>query len=183
MLAWLADQANVFYFVLGTAILALLAAGWLTRRPKYWGYAAGAVGLCFLVWLLTKLIVTDRQQILLNLDAMARATERQKADDLFEHISKDFRFGTMNRDDLFNRVKAAMQIHKVSDIQLRSQQVVVKGDAGEVLFNFRAEAAAGGVFAASAKAIFAREAGQWKLVELQVFRLGTTDRQHIPGVD
>lgn len=183
MLAWIADQANVLYFVLGVAVLLLLAIGWRTRRAKYWGYAAGAAGLLLLVYLLTKLVVTDRQQIALNLDAMRQATIDAKPDALFAHISKDFRYGHKTRDELYQRVANAIKANKVKGIQIRSQQVTVNGDAGEVLFNFTAEPDGGSPFTASAKTKFVREGGQWKLIELVFFRLGTTERQFVPGID
>jgi len=182
MLAWIADQAHVLYFVLGATVLLLLALGWRTRRAKYWGYAAGAAGLLLLVYLLTKFVVSDRQQIALNLDAMRQATIDANPDALFAHISKDFRFGTRTRDELYNRVAAAIKTNKIKQISLSRQQVTASGDRGEIFFNFHAVADVG-TYPASANARFVREAGQWKLIELQIFQIGTTNRQFVPGID
>jgi hypothetical protein len=183
MLTWFADQANVFYFLFGAAALALLAAGWQTRRTKFWAYAAGAVGLMLLVWLLTSLVITDRQQILLNLDAMRQATVQKKPDELFQHISKDFRFGTMSRDDLYKRVGNIVAANKITNIHLTSQHVTVKGDVADAEFTFRVDAEGTFLAPAAAKTKFVREGGRWKLSEMQLFKPGTTDRLHVPGLD
>ncbi len=180
MLDWISDHANLFLFALAAIALVLAVAGWLTRRAKFWGYAAGAVGFILLLWLLTKFVVTDRQQITLNLDAMATATKQQNADALFQHISKDFRFGASNRDELYKRIVGSLQANKVSNIFLWDKRVTVKGDTAEALFNFRADGELG-TFAASGKGIFVREAGSWKLREFQVLRIGTNDPQPLPG--
>ena len=182
MLAWIADQANVFYFVFGVAVLLLLALGWRTRRAKYWSYAAGAASLLLLVFILTKFVVTDRQQIALNLEAMRRATIDANPDALFAHISKDFRFGTRTRDELYNRVAAAIKTNKIKQISFSRQQVTVNGNSGEAFFNFHADADVGR-YPASANARFVREAGQWKLIELHILQIGTTNRQFVPGID
>ena len=162
MLDWLADRANVVLFLLAALAIIFLYAWWTTRRAKFWRGAAAVFGVMLLVWLLTKFVVTDRQQIVRNLDAMATAVEKHDADGLFKHVSKDFRFGASNREELHKRIAASIRAHKVSAISLSSKSVTVKGDSAEAMFSFRAEGDLG-VFPASAKATFVREGGAWKL--------------------
>src|SRR4051794_32070716 len=106
MLSVLLDQANILYFLLGTAALALVVYGWLRGRARYWLYAGVCVALIGVLWLLGQLVITDRKQIVLNLDAMAKATVDQLPDALFRHVSRDFRFGNLSREETYARVKA-----------------------------------------------------------------------------
>ena len=183
MLDWFIDQSNFFHFLLGTAVLVLLAQSWRTSRAVYWVYAAGCVGAIFLIWLLGLFIISERKQIALDLDAMARATQNQNADALFQHISKDFRYGSSNRDDLFKLVSAAIGRHKIKNIHLWDQQVTLTKAGAEATFNFKAEGEAGGVFPASGFAKFVKEEDRWKMSSLQINKLGTTERQFVPGID
>src|SRR5690348_9254350 len=95
------DQADVLYFLLGGAALGFLALGWMKGRPRYWLVSAGCIALIGLLFLLSNLFVTDRQQIIRNLDAMKNATIAQKPDELFKYISRDFRFGTQTREETY----------------------------------------------------------------------------------
>ena len=183
MLDWLIDQSNFFYFLLGAAAVVLLAQGWRTSRVVYWAYAAGCVGVIFLIWLLGLFIISDRKQIVLDLDAMAQATQSQNADALFKHISKEFRYGNTNRDELHKLVSAAIGRHKIKDIRLWDQQVKRTKEGADATFNFRAEREGGGFFAASGSAKFVKEDGRWKMSSLQINKLGTTERQFVPGID
>ena len=183
MLDWFIDQSNFLYFLLGATVLVLLAQGWRTSRVVYWVYAAGCVGAMLLIWLLGMFIISDRKQITLDLDAMALATRNQNADALFKHISKDFRYGGSNRDELYKSVSAAIGRHKIETIRLSGQQVKLTNAGAEASFNFNAEGEGGGRFAASGFATFVKEDGRWKMASLQINKLGTTERQLVPGID
>ena len=56
-----------------------------------------AIGL---VWLLTQFVVTDRQQIEANVKTMADAVVAGNTDEVFKHVSPDFRYKEMNREQL-----------------------------------------------------------------------------------
>lgn len=183
MLSWLLDRANIVYFLLGVTALVFLAMAWSSRRAKFWGYAAAAIGLIVAFWLLTRFVVTDRGQVIANLDAMAKAVGEQKTDALFQHVSKDFRHGNQSREEIAKRVAAVVAASKINHVHLWDKNVTVTGETADAIFNFRADGKDGGTYAASAKAKFIREAGAWKLTEIQILKLGTTERQFIPGVD
>ena len=183
MLAPFLDHANLLYVLLASLALGAFVYAWLTNRPRIAVYGLAAVGLMLLLWSLGQLVVTDRQQILLNLDAMRDATVEGKPDVLFQHLAADFHFGKLDRDELYRRVSKAIGSHKTR-VHLSNQQADVHGNVGEATFNFRADGADGSIlFAASAKGTFVRDAGQWKLRSLEIHRLGTTERQPIPGID
>jgi hypothetical protein len=184
MFDWLVDQANLFYFILGVVALLSLAAGWSTRRAKFWTYAASAVGLMVLVWLLTKVVISDRQQIVLNLGALSEAVIQKKADAFVRLTSKNFRYGPASRDEFFKLVSNRAAAHEVNHVHMWGQQVTLKGDTAEVYFHFRVDSVTGrGIATASANAKFVRDEGQWKLSEIRVFTLGTTERHFVPGFD
>lgn len=183
MLAWIVDHANVFYFLLGAAALGLLMAGWLTRRAKYWSYAAIAIGGMVMLWALSLFVITDRKQIELNLDAMAQAALNHDTEAFLRHLAKDFRFGTLDRKLLANLVTASSKSRKVVGVRLWGQQTTVTGDTAETLFNFRADADSGGFFIASARARFVRDGQNWKMREIQIYKIGTTEPIHVPGVN
>ena len=75
MLWWLVDHATVCYLLLDLAALVLVAIFWSNRRVAYLLAAGGALGLIALVWLLTIIVITDRKQLYLNVQAMARGVE------------------------------------------------------------------------------------------------------------
>lgn len=180
---WIVDHANLLYFLLVAALLILVAMAWSSRETRYWSLAAAAAGMIVLLWLMTRLIITDRQQIDVNLEAMANAVVNKNPDAVLKHVSMDFKYGRLSREDLFKLVDASVRSHGVESVKLWDKQIAVNGDAADVRFNFRADAKGGQQYPASAQAKFARETGQWKLREVQVLKLGTTERQFIPGVD
>jgi len=183
MLHGIVDRANVVCFLLAVAALVLLAAGWTTRRMKFWAYAAAVVGILFGFWLLTTFIVTDRRQIALDLDALAKAAVENDADAVLRHFSKDFRQASLTREDLAKRVAAAARTYKIHNVTLWDKTITTNGPVAEAIFNFRADADDGGKYAASAKVKFIQEDGAWKLRDFQILKLGTTERQFVPGVD
>jgi hypothetical protein len=180
---WIVDNANLFYFLLTAALLILLAMAWSSRETRHWTFAGIAAGMIVLLWLLTRVIVTDRQAIGLNLETMATSVVNKNPDAVLKHVSKDFKYGRLSREDLFKLVDASVRSHNVGYVKLWDKQIIVNGDTADVRFNFRADAKGGQQYPASAQAKFVRENGQWKLREVQVFKLGTTERQYIPGVD
>jgi len=183
MLSWLVDHSNIIYFLLGALALILLAAGWTTRRLKFWGYAAAAIGCIALFWLMTKFVVSDRQQIILDLDAMASAVVERKSDALIQHFTKDFHYRDLGREEACKRIVAAARTYKIRNVLIWDKNVTVRGDAAEAIFNFRADAEDGGKYPASIKATFVRENGSWKIGAVHVLKLGSTERQFVPGVD
>jgi ketosteroid isomerase-like protein len=114
---------------------------------------------------------------------MANAIVDKNPDAVLKHVSKDFKYGRLGREELFKLVDASVRSHNVEYVKLWDKQIVVNGDIADVRFNFRADTKGGQQYPASAQAKFARENGQWKLCEVHVFKLGTTERQYIPGVD
>src|SRR4051794_31625138 len=100
-MSWLIDNANTIYLLLGIVAAGLVIAWKMNQRVRFLGYAAGVLVLIALVWLLTQFTApTDRKQLEDNVNAMSQAIIDGKTDELFKHISRDFRYKDMTRDIL-----------------------------------------------------------------------------------
>src|SRR5438094_9394520 len=101
-MAWFVDNANTLYVLFGLIAAAFLIM-WRSYqwRKEFLGYAAGALAIMGVIWLLTLFVPTDRKQLESNVHAMANAVVAGKVDDLFKHISKDFNYHEMTRDKLY----------------------------------------------------------------------------------
>src|SRR5262245_11560300 len=104
-MSWLLDNPGVVYVLLGIVALGLVTAWWMTRRAVYLICAGGVVALMILFWVLTITVVTDQQQIAQHVRAMADAVAAKKPADVLKHISRDFTFKGVKRDDLPTFIK------------------------------------------------------------------------------
>src|SRR5258705_432852 len=91
-MSWLVDNATTLSILFGLVAVALVLIWRSTGQNKYLGYAAGAIALIGLIWLLAWFVPTDSKQLRKNVDAMADAVIAGNVDDLFKHISKDFSY-------------------------------------------------------------------------------------------
>jgi uncharacterized membrane protein (Fun14 family) len=172
-MSWLVDNANIVYLLLGSIALGFIVAGWLTRRVKFFALALIPLTLIGLFWLLTRVVVTDQQQIHNSVDAMAMAVVNQDADTLFKHVSKDFQHHGRNRQEMHDGVARAIKMHKVKEAFISNFQATdvsrTKGTA-KASFRVRVDDQAGEtVFFARCEAAFVLEADQWKLNGIEFF--------------
>jgi hypothetical protein len=181
-MSWVVDNANTWYVLFGMIAIGFGAAWWLHRRPKYLLGVAAAVGLIALVWLLTRLVVTDRQQLKLDVGAMADAVVEEKAGSLLKHWAKDFEFQGRKRDELAQAVVKGAKLYGVRDIVISSFDVEELTDrAARVYFlatvHHRAEERP---YPIACRGSFIREDGQWKLKEVLFFNPLVNQKQPIP---
>src|ERR1700683_3671021 len=108
----LVDNATLWYVLFGMSGLAFGAAWWGHRRPKLLLGVAAAVALIALLWLLTRMIVTDRQQLHRNVLAMADAVVEGKSDVLLKYFANDFEFQGRKRKELADGVTRAAKLHQ-----------------------------------------------------------------------
>jgi hypothetical protein len=97
MLSWLVDNATVVYLPLGLAGLALTIGWWMTRENKYLLGVGIILVLLFVVWLLARLVVTDRTRLRLIIEEMAQAIENNKPEVIVQHLSRDFNYNGINK--------------------------------------------------------------------------------------
>jgi hypothetical protein len=181
-MSWLVDNAFTFYVILGVVAVGLLLVWRNNRQTKYLAYTAGVLVLIGLVWLATQFYVSDSKQLENNVNAMADAVIKKNVDDLFKHISKDFRYRLMDRDAMYARVKAIIGLHEITDIRISSFHVDSLS---------RAEKFAKTSFLVTpnpdknmfrAEADFVLEGDQWKLKTLRFFMATGGQEIEIPGL-
>ena len=179
MLAWLVDNANFVYLILGLVILGLGVSAWLNPRVRTLAGIAAVAALIALVWLLTVLVPTDRSQIQANLWAMARAVQDKKANDLSKHLARDFRYQGSGREELARLVTQASERFKVNHINLWEFEVKsLADDKAKIGFRCVAHSADGGAFTAICVADFVKEGEAWKLQRIRFFNpVANTDQE------
>lgn len=180
MLWWLVDHATVWYLLLGIITLVLVAAWYLNRRLVFLSWAAGVVGLILLVWLLTRLVVTDRVQLVQNIQAMAAGVQEGKPEEVFRYFSADFRYEHLKKEEFRQRAAKVIRRQRVRDLHLWDYDVEeLDRSAGTARVAFRVRAMLEGdrPHLALCRLHFRREGGQWRLLGLQLFNPVTdTDR-------
>ena len=183
-MSWLVDNANTFYILLGMIAAGLLLIWRNNRQSKYFGFTAGVLVVIGLVWLLTQFHVSDRKQLENNVKAMRDAVVARKVDDLFKHISKDFRYKGLGRDLMYAGVKRAMETHKINDVGITSFSVDEVSRAKKFAkTTFRVSASVDRDILFITQADFALEGDQWKLITLRFYNPVTQDQElELPGL-
>jgi hypothetical protein len=183
MFWWLVDNVNLVYVLLGVVGLVCAVQWWQTRKRKYaiaFGVVAALMGLVFL---LTRLIVTDRQQLVLNVRVMAQALRERKLDTFFEHVSPAFRHGTLDARTFRTFVEERLRQLDVKDFRVWGLATgeVSRADKGQVEFMFQVEAGADRqVPPVRCEAEFAFEEGRWRLRGFQLFLMNQKDPLVLP---
>jgi hypothetical protein len=174
MLWWLVDNAGLFYFLLGLAALALAAAWWLNRQRKYLVGFAGVIGALVLIWLLGRLIVTDRQQLQRNVEEMAQAIGDNRPDNLVKHLARDFLYQNLTRETAESHIGDLIRRFALTSVRIASFEVnQLSRSEGKATVGFRAWvfsslAEAGQPFWCTAD--FVLEEGQWRMKAIRVYQ-------------
>jgi hypothetical protein len=121
---WLVDEPSFLWTVLGIIALAFAVAWWRTPRRAYAFGAAAALGLLLLVVALFNFIDTDSKRIERSIQAMASAVDAHRLDDVFSHISAEFRFEAMDKEQFRQWAKSIMDRYGVSGMQTWDYQPV-----------------------------------------------------------
>jgi hypothetical protein len=180
-MSWVVDHATTWYVLLGLLASGFAAAWWVNRRPKLLLAIAAALILIGFVWLLTRLITTDRKQLELTIHAMADAVVAGKADELLKYLAKDFQFQGHNRDELVKRAARGAKEFRVSNIVISGYDVEKLEDNSATTF-FRTTLYSPnnelmGFWAI--RAYFIKEGGQWRLREVRMFNPVVNQTQEI----
>jgi len=186
---WLVEDPTIVYVILGILGLGLGVMAWRTRKRKY-GVAVGVVLLLIcLVWLLDFLIVTDREQIQLNLQDMVLAAEQRNMDRLFTHISNDFRRGGMDKAAFRRAADTTIQRWNVRNIRLWDLDIgEVSRERRTAHVEFRARAngdwPGGGYAQCFCRSEFVLDSdGQWRMRTFELFNaVDTRDPLSIPEI-
>jgi hypothetical protein len=165
---WLFEGDQRAYLLLGLAAAALLGLWWRDRR-KGWLIGVGAVAaLLGLYFLLDRLVETRREQISRKVVEMAAAVEKNDPDKLLSHVSPQFKWGGMNKDEFTKVVKDLLALAKGKTLQ--AWEVRFPDDKGKVTFNVTGRDSRGNTAPGRVEAVFVRDPdGQWRMQTLEVF--------------
>lgn len=178
----LVDNANTWYVLFAIVGIAFFAAWWLHRRNKLLLGTVAAVGLIALLWLLTRLVVTDRQQLEANVHAMADAALQGKADALVKLFADDFEFQGRKRKDLADGIARGAKQYKVSDVVISGFDVEELQERSAKVF-FRTTIHHGiddRPYLVGCRALFVKQGEQWRLKNVEFYNPVVNERIHVP---
>ncbi|MFO0966075.1 MAG: hypothetical protein U0793_10890 [Gemmataceae bacterium] len=173
MLYWLVDRAFVIYVLLGLVALGFgLAYRNRRDRASVIGLLA-CVALAALLWVLTLVVVSDRQQIERNLHALADAVLKKKPEDLKKLLAPDFSFRTYDREAAATLGPSKAEQYKIQDISLShlSFEDVSRAEGkAKVFFNAAIQS---GLFdyvaPTQCEAEFVLQNGKWLMRKIEVY--------------
>jgi hypothetical protein len=169
---WLFDHPGVVYLALAIVAVIFVALFQWRRRGTHLIAAAVCVGVMVLFWLLSHWIMTDRKQIVVNVQRMAELVVARKPDELFRYVASDFRYKDMNREQFHDRVQQAMKAHHVQDIYVWDFEIErLSRPMLRAKVNFRAsvDATDGGTYMVLIRADFVLEGDTWKIQTMKLF--------------
>lgn len=180
MLSWLADHATTIYWVLALIAVGFVVAWYMTRRTRLLGIAISVVAIMGVVFLLTRLVVSDRQQIENNLHAMKDAVIARQPDKFVSYLAKDFQLAGKGREEWKAEVEGKVKHHAVSGIRVWDidiKELDRDKKTADVEFRMRADGELG-PFAAFCISTFKYEEGVWKMLSVK-FRNPVNTKQPI----
>jgi hypothetical protein len=184
-MSWLTDNATTLYILLGLIAVALFMIWRSNRQNKYLGYAAGALLLIGLIWVLSRFHITDSKQLEMNIHAMANAVVDGKMDDLFKHVSNDFVWKGQTRDMLYKAIRRAVEEHQVKNVRITSFEIKEVSRAKKFAkTSFLVTATANREIMFRTEAHFVLEGDQWGLKTMRFFpAIGGQDQEiDLPGL-
>src|SRR5690242_12177157 len=115
---YLVDNASSLYLLLGVAGVIIASIIWRTRQAKYFIPLGIILVLVGLVWLMTRLVVTDRLQIENNIRGLADAVLEQKPDRVASFLAQDFEYGGIKREEAAKGVVDTAHRHTVFNYKI-----------------------------------------------------------------
>jgi hypothetical protein len=171
MLWWVVDNAILFYLLLGLVGLALAAGWWMTRDRRYLIGLAVVFGLALLVWLLTRLIITDRQQLRHIIEEMAEAVGDRKPEVIVKHLSRDFDYYGLTRATMAQHVANAIRDYDLRYVGVWEFDIEKLSRAeGKATVAFRAKVDLGENRSQwVCRGFFVLEDGQWRMKGFNIY--------------
>jgi hypothetical protein len=182
MLSWLVDHAVLLYVLFGCVAVAFAAGWWLTRkRPHLIGLAI-ALALIALVWLLSLLILTDRQQIERNIREMAQGVTDKKPESVAKHLSSNFSYGRVTRATAAKEIGDVIQRQQLGAIEVLGVDFEdVSRNEGKATVNFRVRVEfTTGQYPFRCHSHFVIEDGQWRMKDFELRNFATDEPIPVP---
>src|SRR5262249_27863719 len=143
--------------------------GYWNRRKRAFLIGLGVVaGLVFLAWLISFLIVTDSEQIRMNLEAMERGVNNHDTEAIFKHVASDFHLGGLDKAGLRQLADEVLHNGELERIRMWDYdraEIAPSGASGTITFMVKPKGPRNpqDMFY-RCKATFVREAdGKWRL--------------------
>jgi len=171
MFWWIADRATLFYLLFGMLLCGLLVCWWQSRRGVYLASAGAVAALIALLFLLTITVVTDRQQLELNIRDMAKAVLDGDPEPVFRRLTQDVTIGGHPRDHFIRYADATIRKRFITYIHLWDFDVEELSRAdrkARLAFRVRAESRMGDILVLC-RAHFVLIGNDWMLQNLQVY--------------
>lgn len=167
----LVDNANTWYVLFAIIAIGFAAMWWSQRRPRLLIGAAVGVGLIVALWLLTRFVVSDRQQIERKLNDLAAAAVEGKTGVFLDTLAGDFDYGGRKREDVAEAAVRAAKMYEVFDIRISSFDVEeLTPPTAKVFFRVTAHMKREErQFYTSCRAEFVKEVGQWRIRRVRFF--------------
>lgn len=123
----------------------------------------------FLAYRASRPALTPEEQVTLQLEDIARSARARQVRAVMDHLTSDFKYGTMTRDELRTNLQGAFfQYRSGLDVQVSGVKVEVHGDEattdGHYTITGQTDpAVAGQTFTGDFKLNWRQEDGQWKV--------------------
>jgi hypothetical protein len=184
-MSWLVDNANALYVLSAIMSASLIVAWRFNQRVKFLGLAVIPLLVIGLIFLLTLVVVSDSKQLEMNVNAMAEAVVAGKVDDVFKHVSKDFRWKGIDRELMYAGVKKSIEGHKINGVRISSFRIEEVSRATKLAkTSFLVTAKADSEIMFRTEADFVLEGDEWKLKTMRFYRpVGGQDQEiDLPGL-
>lgn len=184
-MSWLVDNANALYILGAIAAAAFVVAWRFNQRVKTLALALVPLAVMGLLFLLSRLFISDSKQLELNVSAMADAVMAGNVDELFTHVAKDFRYKGIDRDMMYAAVQKSIAAHEVKSVRISSFRVEKLSRAERAATaSFLVKAEADSEILFRAETDFVLEGEQWKLKTMRFYRpIGGADEEiDLPGL-
>jgi hypothetical protein len=175
--------------LLGIAAAAFAAAYWNRRQGKYVVGFGIVLLLGGLVWLLSLFIVTDRDQIVRSVAALAQAVGERDFDKAFAHLSRDFRYHNYDKASFEQNVRRVAGIHQPTEAKAWDIEVTdISREKRSANVEFRAKVKgnwSGGAEFYLVRAEYVLDPdGQWRMKSFRLFNpfINSDQELGVPGL-
>lgn len=169
---WLFEGDSTVYLFLGVALIITAAIWWKTRRPEIAIAAVIVLAFIGLYWLLDVLVVTDRERIVDNIQAMSKAVGDKNIQGIFTHVADDFDTHGLNKQRLRQLAELNLksgEVTRIAPSDVQPLQVSRAKKTGQIEFLVKVEGNFG-TRLMRCKATFGLEGdGAWRLKTFQLF--------------
>jgi hypothetical protein len=124
MLWWIVDNLSIVLLVLGIAALCFAAAWWSTRKTQLLIGVGVPILLMPLAWLLSLFVVTDRMQLVRNIESMRDFVNAGKLDEALEFFENEVKVDTMQgelkvaKSEMKSVAKGNMKLYGVKKVDV-----------------------------------------------------------------